>query len=132
MAKRKAKKPWLRLVSNNGRTVVPASGFAEIKRDPNAPPLVQSLRYAAGEDIIPDETFEKMGVKFNLPEDEKEIIKEVPAKVDGTEVGIAQIYSDGTVGVIINDDAPQWAKDKIQLEADKLGYTIGGMPDGST
>jgi hypothetical protein len=132
MSKRKAKKPWLRLISNNGRTVIPKSGFANVVRDPDAPPLVQSMRYQSGDTIIADEAFEKMGVKFDLPADEKEIIKEVPAKVDGTVVGIAQIYSDGTVGVIVNDDAPQWAKDKIQLEADKLGYTIGGEPDGST
>lgn len=125
MSKRKARKPWLRLASNNGKTVVQPSGLADVVRDPDAPPLVQSIRYQSGDDIITDEAFEKMGVKFNLPEDEKEIIKEVPAKVDGTEVGIAQIYSDGTVGVIINDDAPQWAKDKIKVEADKLGYTLG-------
>lgn len=125
MSKRKAKKPWLRLASSNGKTVVQPSGLADIVRDSDAPPLVQSLRYQSGDDIITDEAFEKMGVKFNLPADEKEIIKEVPAKVDDTIVGTAQIYSDGTVGVIINDDAPQWAKDKLQLEADKLGYTIG-------
>ena len=60
-----------------------------------------------------------------IPDDSKTIVKEVPAKVDGTVVGTAQIYEDGTVGVIIDDDAPQWAKDKIQFEADKLGYSIG-------
>lgn len=60
-----------------------------------------------------------------LEPDEMVVIKEVPAKVDGTVVGTAQIYEDGSVGVIIDDDAPQWAKDKIQSEADKLGYSIG-------
>lgn len=125
MGRRKAKKPWLRLASNNGRTVVPSAGLADVVRDPDAPPLVQAMRYQSGDTIISDEAFEKMGVKMDLPADEKEIIKEVPAKVDGVEVGIAQIYNDGTVGVIINDDAPQWAKDKIQVQADKLGYTLG-------
>lgn len=75
---------------------------------------------------------ESLGLATNitLPSDEKEVIKEVPAKVDGTVVGTAQIYDDGTVGVIIDDDAPQWAKDKIQAEADMLGYSIGTDADG--
>jgi hypothetical protein len=71
----------------------------------------------------------KMGLAANLveiPGDEKVIVKEVPAKVDGTVVGTAQIYEDGTVGVILDEDIPQWAKDKIQSEADKLGFSIGG------
>lgn len=70
----------------------------------------------------------QMGYASNIkiPDDEKVVVKEVPAKVDGTVVGTAQIYEDGTVGVIIDDDAPQWAKDKIQIEADKLGYSLGG------
>jgi hypothetical protein len=71
--------------------------------------------------------------RMDIPSDEKVVVKEVPAKVDGTVVGTAQIYEDGAVGVIIDDDAPQWAKDKIQGEADKLGYSIpeGGL-NGST
>lgn len=75
---------------------------------------------------------ESLGLAANitLPSDEKEVIKEVPAKVDGTVVGTAQIYDDGTVAVIIDDDAPQWAKDKIQAEADTLGYSIGTDKDG--
>lgn len=59
------------------------------------------------------------------PPDEKEIIKEVPAKVDGVTVGVAQIYDDGSIGVIIDDNAPQWAKDKIADLSDMAGYSIG-------
>jgi hypothetical protein len=75
---------------------------------------------------------EAMGLaqKIDLPNDEKVVVKEVPAKVDGTVVGTAQIYEDGTVGVIIDDDAPQWAKDKIKFEADQLGYSIGTDENG--
>jgi hypothetical protein len=61
----------------------------------------------------------------SAPPDEKEVIKEVPAKVDGITVGVAQIYDDGTIGVIIDDNAPQWAKDKIGDLSDQAGYSIG-------
>lgn len=71
-----------------------------------------------------------MGLALNIPDGEKEVLKEVPAKVDGVEVGVAQIYTDGSVSVIIDDDAPQWAKDKIKAEADKIGYKVGTDEDG--
>lgn len=96
MGRRKARKPWLRLVGKADmprHTIVDWAGIAD---------------------------------QVRIPSDEKVIIKEVPAKVDGVIVGEAQIYEDGTVGVIIFDDAPQWAKDKIQAEADKIGFSIGG------
>lgn len=84
------------------------------------------LRLAASNGILNPEVF-PAGVAENIPipGDEKVIVKEVPAKVDGVVVGIGQIYEDGTVGIIIDDDAPQWAKDKIQAEVDMLGYSIG-------
>jgi hypothetical protein len=66
-----------------------------------------------------------LAMSINAPSADKIIIKEVPAKVDGLEIGIAQIYEDGSVSLIINDDAPQWAKDKIDATADAFGYTIG-------
>lgn len=96
MSKRKARAPWLRLASSNG------------KLNPQVAP--------AG-----------LAVNVKLPVDEKVIVKEVPAKVDGTVVGTAQIYEDGSVGVVIDPDAPQWAKDKIKSTADELGYEIGEM-----
>jgi hypothetical protein len=101
MSKKKAKKPWLRLVG-----------------DISSYPEVQAMGIAK---------------RIDIPDDEKIIVKEIPAKVDGVIVGTAQIYEDGTVGAIIDDDAPQWAKDKIQSEADQLGYSIpeGGL-NGST
>lgn len=60
------------------------------------------------------------------PPDEKVVLKEVPAKVDGTVVGTALIYDDGTFGVIIDEDAPQWAKDKIEMtKQEYANYSIG-------
>lgn len=91
MSARKAKKPHLRLVSNNKGPLVAPEGLA---------------------------------VNIKAPDDEKVIVKEIPAKVDGVEVGTAQIYEDGSIGVIINEDAPQWAKDKIKSEADKIGFSL--------
>ena len=66
-----------------------------------------------------------IAVNIKMPLDEKVVVKEVPAKVDGIVVGTAEIYEDGTVGVRIDDDAPQWAKDKINSTADELGFEIG-------
>lgn len=66
-----------------------------------------------------------IAVRLALPSDEQVVVREVPAKVDGEVVGIAQIYEDGTVGVLVYDDCPQYLKDKIQAEADLLGYSIG-------
>lgn len=67
----------------------------------------------------------------NIPNDEEVIAKEVPCKVDGIEVGIAQIYESGRIGVILNDDAPPHLIEKIRGDAEKLGYSIGGI-DGSS
>jgi hypothetical protein len=66
-----------------------------------------------------------LAMSINAPSEDKVIIKEVPAKVDGLVIGTAQIYEDGSVSLIIDEDAPQWAKDKINATADKFGYTIG-------
>lgn len=60
----------------------------------------------------------------NIPDDELMVIKEVPAKVDGTVVGVAQIYDDGSVGVVLDEDAPEWALDKIKSEASMVGYQL--------
>lgn len=61
-------------------------------------------------------------INVDIPDDEKVVAKEVPAKVDGVVVGTAQIYEDGTTSVIIDNDAPQWAKDKIYNTAGEVGY----------
>lgn len=66
-----------------------------------------------------------LAANVKVPDDEKVIVKEVPAKVDGTVVGTAQIYEDGTVGVVLDEEAPQWALDKIKSQADILGFSIG-------
>ena len=44
------------------------------------------------------------------PPDEKEVLKEVPAKVGDEVVGKAILYSDGTTDVIFNDDISDKAK----------------------
>lgn len=66
-----------------------------------------------------------LAMTINVPNDEKVIVKEVDAKVDGTVVGKAQIYEDGTVGVILDDDAPEELVEKIRGTADQFGYSIG-------
>lgn len=50
---------------------------------------------------------------INTPDDEKVLLKEVPAVVDGVEVGRALIYDDHSVDVIYNNDIPEEAKAKI-------------------
>lgn len=62
--------------------------------------------------------------QVTAPSDEKVVIKEVPAKVDGTVVGTAFIYEDGSIDFTIDDDAPQWAKDKIETTR-MDSYSIG-------
>lgn len=111
MSKKKANKPHLRLASNDGRTTIAARGLAE------------NLDIVAKLDD-PGAMYDHFQ-EVPLPEDEKVIIKEVPAKVDGVDVGTAEIYHDGTVGIRLNKDAPQWAIDKIKGDAAELGYSIG-------
>jgi hypothetical protein len=84
------------------------------KMSPNM--LVETMRAEAALTgaIIPDETFEKMGLRLELPTDEKVVIKEVPAKVDGVIVGTAYIHDDGTVAI----------KYKIRATADEVGYSL--------
>lgn len=64
-----------------------------------------------------------------MPSDEKEVIKEVDARVDGETVGRCQIYDDGTVSVILNDDISEEALKKINFglaeNPGTFGYTIG-------
>jgi hypothetical protein len=91
MSKKKAKRPWLRLVGQL-KPRIDEAGFIQ---------------------------------NVELPSDEKVIVKEVPAKVDGTVVGTAYIFEDETVEVVIDEDAPQWAKDKIESVKNSFGYSIG-------
>jgi hypothetical protein len=69
--------------------------------------------------------------KVDLPPDEKVVIKEVPAKVDGIVVGIAQIYDDGSVGVLVDENAPKDKLDKIRATAGEVGYSlVEDFPEG--
>ncbi len=72
------------------------------------------------------------------PEDEVEVIKEVPAVVTHPEtnekvtVGTAYIHSDRSVAIKYDEDAPEWALKYIKHTADMVGYNLetGGPTDG--
>lgn len=57
--------------------------------------------------------------EVKMPNDEKVLLKTVRATVQDDEgvvhvVGKAHLYDDRSVDYIIDEDAPQWAKDKIR------------------
>lgn len=66
-----------------------------------------------------------------MPDDEKVLLKQVPAVVTHPEtgekvkVGIANLYDDGSVDQILDPDAPQWAMDLIKATMMEFGYTMG-------
>lgn len=66
-----------------------------------------------------------------LEADEKVVIKEVPAKVDGMVVGVAQIYDDGSVGVVLDPNAPEEALAILGGISKEFGYSIGDFIDGA-
>lgn len=68
---------------------------------------------------------------IDIPADEKEVIKEVPAKVDGIVVGVAHIYNDGSVNVVLDENAPQEQIDKLGNMAKGIGYSIGDFFDAA-
>lgn len=127
MSRRKAKRPELALPKVGPR--VQPRGLIR-RHETGSGFLQEAMRAAAGPNAeIPDSTFEKMGISLNS--DEKEIIKEVPAKVDGVIVGTAQIYNDGSCSVVLHEDAPKDLIDKIGGIAGEYGFTIGELFDGS-
>lgn len=69
--------------------------------------------------------------KVTLPDDEKELLKTVPAKVDGVVVGEAYLYDDGSVDFVLDKDADPEKLKKIHDTAEEFGYMIGG-DDGPT
>lgn len=70
--------------------------------------------------------------KVLLPDEEKTLLKEVPAKVDEVVVGKALIYDDGSVDIMINEDADPEAVAKIKATEAEFGYRIGGIEDGAS
>lgn len=79
-----------------------------------------------------------LATKIEAPEeDPAQVIKEVPAIVhddDGNkvEVGIAYIHDDGSVAIKFDEDAPEWAIDKIKGTAEEVGYNlVTGSPKES-
>ena len=69
-------------------------------------------------------------VVAKLPNYEKVVLKEVPAKVDGLVVGTAVIYEDGTSDVILYDDIPDEARQKILGAIIESGYSQESESDG--
>lgn len=51
---------------------------------------------------------------------EPELLKTVPAKVDGVVIGDAELYDDGSVQIIISEDAPAEAVAKYKAMADEF------------
>lgn len=84
---------------------------------PEANPLVNTLGFAK---------------RVGLEPDEKVIIKEVPAKVDGVVVGIAQLYDDGSWGVVLDEDAPKEQIEKIGGLAAEYGFSLPEVLNGSS
>lgn len=74
-----------------------------------------------------------MGVALTIETpDEKVVVKEVPAKVDGVVVGTAQIYDDGTVGVVLDlENAPAEALERLGDITKGVGYSIGDFFEGT-
>jgi hypothetical protein len=68
--------------------------------------------------------------QVTVPDDEVQVIKEVPAVVthpetgEKAEVGIAFIHDDGSVAIRYSEDAPEWALKYIKHTADKVGYNL--------
>jgi hypothetical protein len=101
--RKKAKRPWLGV----GRGSLQRMMRAEV--GPNS--------------IITDEAFDKMGLKVvDAPDDEKELLKEVPAKADGVVIGKALIYDDGSVDVIYDADAPADAIAKVEALQNEMSF----------
>ena len=125
MGRRKANRPDLAL-PKVGPRVNPRGLASRVRQTP----IFQALQAGAGPNVeFTDEAVVGMGLA--LESDEKEVIKEVPAKVDGVVVGVAQIYSDGSVGIVLDKDAPEDKIAKIGGVAAEYGFSIGEVFDGS-
>lgn len=67
------------------------------------------------------------------PSSNEPIIKVVPARHKGTDVGECYIHDDGQISLVLSNDAPQWALDEIKASAKVVGYDVEtGTPDGSS
>ena len=96
------------------------------RRKPRKPHL-SLLKGGKGEPIAP------MGLvqKVEAPDDSKTLLKTVPAKVDEIVVGEALLYDDGSVEIMIDENAPKDAVDKIRAAEKQFGYSIAtGGEDG--
>lgn len=70
--------------------------------------------------------------QLKIPASEAEVIKIVPAKVDGVVVGTAFIHDDGLVSISFNEDADEAAMKKLKDVSEMVGYSVEtGEPDGT-
>jgi len=53
-------------------------------------------------------------IQVSIPESEKTLLKEVPAKIDGDEVGVAYIYDDGSVDIVYDNRLTEEHRAKIE------------------
>jgi hypothetical protein len=72
------------------------------------------------------------GREVSLDPDEKELIKVVPAVVGDVEIGETHIYDDGSVDVVISDDAPAEIVEEIRMLERELYAMDGEDTDGDT
>lgn len=72
---------------------------------------------------LPDDEKAQLA-KLTMPASEAEVIKVVPAKVDGVEVGTAYIHDDGQVSIMFHEDAPDDKLEKIKATSMSVGYNL--------
>lgn len=91
----------------------------------------QILRGSLGDDKRLDAIIGE-SKQVTMPDDEKELLKTVPAVIEDDQgnkvtIGVANIYDDRSVDYIVDEDAPQWAKDKISAtEKEYAAWLKGG------
>lgn len=71
--------------------------------------------------------------EVNIPSEEKVLLKTVPLTLTRDdvkhEIGIAHIYDDRSVDYLVDDDAPQWAKDEVrETEQQYSAFLRGNAP----
>lgn len=68
-------------------------------------------------------------LSVTVPDDEKVLLKQVPAKVGDIVVGVANLYDDGSVDVVLDEDAPQEALDEIKTTEMEYMAVMHGKKD---
>lgn len=121
------------------RTKVDGSGLMQVAGrlfapDPRpfAPPTADEM-FEAG---IPEDEQAKiqkfLATPGVIPASNEPIIKVVPARVKGQDVGECYIHDDGQISLLLDPNAPKELLDAIKAEARFVGYNIetGAPQDG--